>query len=177
MYSSFNKKVIKMPNKTNLSIGAVIALLIAAYLGLDLQQSQPLIPSASDTTTETLDSEPNLVPSQTTDDLDRIARAFQQRQSDLQVRSSGQVIVVLPDDHEGSRHQKFILELPNGQTVLVAHNIDLAPRIQSIQKQDQVEFYGEYEYSDKGGVIHWTHHDPARKHVDGWLKHQGRTYQ
>ena len=177
MYSSFNKKVIKMPNKTNLSIGAVIALLIAAYLGLDLQQSQPLIPSASDTTTETLDSEPNLVPSQATDDLDRIARAFQQRQSDLQVRSSGQVIAVLPDDHEGSRHQKFILELPNGQTVLVAHNIDLAPRIQSIQKQDQVEFYGEYEYSDKGGVIHWTHHDPARKHVDGWLKHQGRTYQ
>ena len=76
MYSSFNKKVIKMPNKTNLSIGAVIALLIAAYLGLDLQQSQPLIPSASDTTTETLDSEPNLVPSQKTDDLDRIARAF-----------------------------------------------------------------------------------------------------
>ncbi len=177
MYSSFNKKVIKMPNKTNLSIGAVIALLIAAYLGLDLQQSQPLIPSASDTTTETLDSEPNLVPSQTTDDLDRIARAFQQRQSDLQVRSSGQVIAVLPDDHEGSRHQKFILELPNGQTVLVAHNIDLAPRIQNIQRQDQVEFYGEYEYSDKGGVIHWTHHDPARKHVDGWLKHQGRTYQ
>jgi len=177
MYSSFNKKVIKMPNKTNLSIGAVIALLIAAYLGLDLQQSQPLIPSASDTTTETLDSEPNLVPSQTTDDLDRIARAFQQRQSDLQVRSSGQVIAVLPDDHEGSRHQKFILELQNGQTVLVAHNIDLAPRIQNIQRQDQVEFYGEYEYSDKGGVIHWTHHDPARKHVDGWLKHQGRTYQ
>ena len=70
-----------MPNKTNLGIGAVIALLIAAYLGLDLQQSQPLIPSASDTTIETLDSEPNLVPSQKTDDLDRIARAFQHRQS------------------------------------------------------------------------------------------------
>src|SRR5690606_2853083 len=177
MYLSFNKKVIKMPNKTNLSIGAVIALLIAAYLGLDLQQSQPLVPSASDTTTATPHSEPNLASSQVTDDLDRIARAFQQRQSDLQVRSSGQVIAVLPDDHEGSRHQKFILELQNGQTVLIAHNIDLAPRIQNIQKQDQVEFYGEYEYSDKGGVIHWTHHDPARKHVDGWLKHQGRTYQ
>jgi len=40
-----------------------------------------------------------------------------------------------------------------------------------------VEFFGEYEYSEKGGVIHWTHHDPSRKHVDGWLKHQGRTYQ
>ncbi len=59
-----------MPNKTNLGIGAVIALLIAAYLGLDLQQSQPLVPSASDTTTETLHSEPNSVSSQATDDLD-----------------------------------------------------------------------------------------------------------
>src|SRR5690606_37456549 len=166
-----------MPNKTNLGIGAVIALLIAAYLGLNLQQSQPVVPSVSNPTTETLHSGPNLVPSQTTDELDRVAREFQQRQSDLQVRSSGQVIAVLPDDHEGSRHQKFILELQNGQTVLVAHNIDLAPRIQNIQKQDRIEFYGEYEYSDKGGVIHWTHHDPARKHVDGWLKHQGRTYQ
>lgn len=55
----------KMPNKTNLGIGAIIILLIAAYLGLDLQQSQPLVPSASDATTETLHSEPNLVPSQT----------------------------------------------------------------------------------------------------------------
>ena len=64
------------------------------------------------------------------------------------------MVVLLKDDNEGFRHQKFILELSSGQTVLVAHNIDLAPRIQNIQKGDQVEFFGEYEYSDKGGVIH-----------------------
>ena len=95
----------------------------------------------------------------------------------MQVRASGRVIAILPDDNEGSRHQKFILKLSNEQTLLVAHNIDLAPRIANIQKDDKVEFFGEYEYSDKGGVIHWTHHDPADKHVSGWLKHQGRTYQ
>lgn len=87
------------------------------------------------------------------------------------------MIAILKDDNEGSRHQKFILELNNGHTVLVAHNIDLAPRIPNIQKGDMVEFFGEYEYSEKGGVIHWTHHNPGRKHIDGWLKYQGRTYQ
>ena len=50
------------------------------------------------------------------------------------------MIALLKDDNEGSRHQKFILELSTGQTVLVAHNIDLAPRIQNIQKGDQVVF-------------------------------------
>ncbi len=93
------------------------------------------------------------------------------------MQSSGKVIALLRDDNEGSRHQKFLLELANGQTVLVAHNIDLAPRIEALQKGDQVDFYGEYEHSDKGGVIHWTHLDPAQKHAHGWLKHQGKTYQ
>lgn len=69
--------------------------------------------------------------------------------SNLQVRASGQVVAVLADDNEGSRHQKFILKLSNGQTVLVAHNVDLAPRIANIAKGDTVEFFGEYEYSDK----------------------------
>ena len=42
---------------------------------------------------------------------------------------------------------------------------------------DTVSFFGEYEWNSKGGVIHWTHHDPARQHVAGWLKHEGRTYE
>ena len=71
----------------------------------------------------------------------------------------------------------MILQLENGLTVLIAHNIDLAPKIEGLKKGDKVEVYGEYEYSPKGGVIHWTHHDPQGKHIDGWLKYKGKIYQ
>ena len=103
--------------------------------------------------------------------------AYQKQESDIQIGGEGKVIRILPDDSEGSRHQKFILRLASGQTLLVSHNIDLAQRINSIQEGDKVEFYGEYEWNSKGGVIHWTHHDPAGQHEDGWLKHNGRVYK
>ena len=104
-------------------------------------------------------------------------QAFENRQSDLQVRGSAVVEKILPDDNKGSRHQRFIVRLQSGQKLLIAHNIDLAPRINALQENDPVEFYGEYEWNDKGGVIHWTHHDPKGRHPGGWIKHDGETYQ
>ncbi|WP_432471540.1 DUF3465 domain-containing protein [Amphritea sp. HPY] len=106
-----------------------------------------------------------------------IQDAFHNHISDLQVSGSGIVIRVLPDDLDGSRHQRFILKLSNGQTLLVAHNINLAPRISSLSKGDMVEFYGEYEWNSKGGVLHWTHHDPNGSHEDGWIKHEGQIFK
>jgi hypothetical protein len=106
-----------------------------------------------------------------------LAKAFENEQNNLQVAGNGKVTIVLPDDNLGSRHQRFILQLDSGQTILVAHNIDLAPRVSSIREGDFVEFYGEYEWNTKGGVIHWTHQDPQGRHTAGWLKHKGRIYQ
>lgn len=106
-----------------------------------------------------------------------IQSAFNNKQSNLQIQGSGKVIKQLSDDLKGSRHQRLILRLDTGQTLLIAHNIDLAPRINTIETGDTLEFYGEYEWNKKGGVIHWTHHDPSGKHVGGWLKHNGQLYQ
>ncbi|MGB2926191.1 MAG: DUF3465 domain-containing protein [Limnothrix sp.] len=106
-----------------------------------------------------------------------LANAYKNRMSNLQVQGSGQVSKMLSDDNEGSRHQRFILRLSSGQTVLIAHNIDLAPRVNSLKAGDTVEFYGEYEWNEEGGVIHWTHHDPAGQHVGGWLAHNGKRYE
>lgn len=107
----------------------------------------------------------------------QLKQAYQNHQSDLQIQGSGTVSRVLPDDNKGSRHQKFILRLDSRQTLLVAHNIDLAPRIPNLKVGDVVQFYGEYEWNDKGGVIHWTHRDPGNRHAHGWLKHQGKIYE
>ncbi|MCJ7773772.1 MAG: DUF3465 domain-containing protein [Desulfobacterales bacterium] len=103
--------------------------------------------------------------------------AYENRESNLQVGGSGVVIKILPDDLHGSRHQKFILRLSSGQTILISHNIDLAHRVNSLREGDKVEFFGEYEWNSKGGVVHWTHDDPDGLHKGGWLKHKGSTYQ
>lgn len=106
-----------------------------------------------------------------------LKNAFENNISGFQVGGAGKVIEILPDDNQGSRHQRFILNLDSKQTLLVAHNIDLAPKIENLKVNDHVNFYGEYEWNSKGGVIHWTHHDPNGKHEGGWLNHGGKMYQ
>jgi hypothetical protein len=106
-----------------------------------------------------------------------ISRAFKERKSNIPVEGEGVVIRLLSDDLNGSRHQRFILRLASGQTLLIAHNIDIAPRVVGLKKDDNVRFYGEYVWNEKGGMVHWTHHDPKGLHAAGWLKHNGRTYQ
>ncbi len=114
---------------------------------------------------------------ETTVSADRIGYLYENKISNVQVEGEGQVKAILRDDLQGSRHQKFILGLPSGGTLLISHNIDLAPRIDTLKKGDTVGFFGEYEWNEKGGVVHWTHHDPAERHVGGWLKHNGRVYR
>lgn len=99
-----------------------------------------------------------------------LARAFREQQSDLQVEGEGRVKKVLPDDRDGRPHQRFILELSNGQTVLVAHNLELGERLAKLAVGERIAFAGEYEWNARGGVIHWTHADPRGQHPPGWLR-------
>lgn len=149
----------------------MVLLVAALYAGYD--RTQGLDGLGGRSASEVATAVP--VPADAADAL--IRAAFAERRSDVQVAGQGMVSKVLADDNDGSRHQRFILALPSGHKVLVAHNIDLAPRIQGLQAGDTVAFNGEYEWTEKGGVIHWTHHDPAGRHENGWLKHGGQTYQ
>lgn len=103
--------------------------------------------------------------------------AYTHHSDRVPVQGGGHVIAVLPDDRKGSQHQRFILKLNSGQTVLVAHNIDLAPRIEGLSEGDFITFSGEYAWNEDGGVVHWTHRDPQRHHADGWLQRGGQLYQ
>jgi len=106
-----------------------------------------------------------------------VQKAFVNQKSDIQIHGEGRVTKVLRDDTKGLQHQKFILRISPEHTVLVAHNIDVAPRLPGLKAGDRVEFYGEYEWTTQGGVIHWTHRDSSGHHADGWLKYNGKTYQ
>jgi Protein of unknown function (DUF3465) len=137
-----------------LAVFAVAIYGLAQQQGISVAEFSPL--SQSDTTLQT---------------------AFANHQSDLQLQGQGVVKKVLPDDRKGLQHQKFILQTGPEQTVLVAHNIEVADRLPGLKKGEIVEFYGEYEWTAQGGVVHWTHHDPSGRHQNGWLKYNGRTYQ
>lgn len=106
-----------------------------------------------------------------------INEAYKQKRSDVFVQDSATVIKLLKDDNHGARHQRFIIDIGAGKTVLVAHNIDLAPRINALKVGDRIEFRGEYIYKPKGGVLHWTHHDPKNKIIGGWITHEDEEYQ
>tara|TARA_R110002167_G_scaffold57840_6_gene163722 strand:+ start:86779 stop:87225 length:447 start_codon:yes stop_codon:yes gene_type:complete len=140
----------------------LLGLAIFGYLGKNVETTQIV---------------QNVYAGYTTGSDSTLQNAIDNQQSNAQVAGAGEVIKVLADDLKGSRHQRFILKIASGTTLLVAHNIDLASRIDGLNVGDTVEFYGVYEFNNKGGVIHWTHHDPRGQHPGGWLKHNGSTYQ
>ena len=100
---------------------------------------------------------------------DAVEQAFAAQRSGLWLETRGRVIRILKDDNEGARHQKFILQLDGGHSVLVAHNIDLARRIPA-REGVSLTVRGRYEWNDRGGVIHWTHHDPDGQEQGGWIE-------
>src|SRR5678815_4883295 len=103
--------------------------------------------------------------------------AISNHASNADGEGQGPVATILPDDTTGKRHQRFIVRLKSRQTILIAHNIDLAQRVSSLKEGDVVTFSGVYEWNPKGGVVHWTHRDPAGRHRAGWIKHQGEVFQ
>ncbi len=109
-----------------------------------------------------------------------VRAAFKRRAVDTWVEGTGRVHKVLSDDNEGSRHQRFILNIKGGAflrpfTVLVAHNIDLARRV-PLKEGDKIHFKGEYKWSEQGGTLHWTHKDPGNWHDGGWIKRGLKRY-
>ena len=147
-------------------LGAVIVM--ACLLGVMPSGCSTAVPASGTGITQ--------VPSADAGDA-LLARAFADRTSDLEVEGQGTVTRLLADDTEGDRHQRFIVQLASGQTLLVTHNVDVAPRVRALQVGDTISFKGEYVWNEQGGLIHWTHHDPDGDHTGGWIKHNGRTFE
>ena len=92
------------------------------------------------------------------------------------IEVKGFVIRLLSDDDDGSRHQRFIIDIGNRRTLLIAHNIDLAKRV-PLGMGDRVTIRGMYEWNDLGGLVHWTHHDPLGVEDGGYVRYRSKVYQ
>jgi hypothetical protein len=105
-----------------------------------------------------------------------VKRIYDKNDTGSWVEASGFVKRLLSDDNDGSRHQRLILDMRNGQSLLIAHNLDLAKRV-PVGLGDRIRFQGMYEWNDLGGLIHWTHHDPMGVEDGGYIKYRTRVYQ
>jgi Protein of unknown function (DUF3465) len=72
-------------------------------------------------------------------------------------------------------HEAFDVASSAGK-VEVVDNVDIAPRC-PVKAGDRIEVAGELVH-DPGRlpVLHWTHHDPAHLHRDGFIRLHGRLY-
>ena len=91
------------------------------------------------------------------------------------IEDTGVVRRLLSDDDDGSRHQRFVLRLGTGQTLLIAHNVEVAERV-PLGLGDRVRFRGIYEWNDLGGLVPWTHNDPHGSGDGGWVRFRKRAY-
>jgi hypothetical protein len=107
-----------------------------------------------------------------------VERAYAEHQSSVEVTADGVVTRLLADESGPSgTHQRFIIRLAGAsQTVLVENNVTIGQRA-PVAVGDAVMVHGEYVWNDQGGLIHFTHHDPAPSHEGGWIEVHGSRYQ
>ena len=108
-----------------------------------------------------------------------VCSAYHDGRSGVEVVADGHVAAVLGvAQGRVSPHEGFLVRLDSGcdVTVRVEANTDLMGEF-GIARGDRVVVKGEYDYYPRGGVIHWTHHDPRGRHEGGYVQVGGRTYQ
>jgi hypothetical protein len=108
---------------------------------------------------------------------DQAARAYADQSDGRMITVRATVDHLMSDDRDGSPHQRFVVRTASGQTLMVAHNIELAQRLDGLRPGDTVTLYGEYVWNNHGGLMHWTHRDPSGRHAAGYIEWQGRRYQ
>ncbi len=111
----------------------------------------------------------------TINDAGLIQQAYSDRVSNIHVETDATVTLLLPVVEDLQRIQVFAIELENGHKLYVHHDLDLAPSV-PVKPGALIRLRGEYDWSPDGGVIHWTHADPAGKRDGGWIEVQGRRY-
>ena len=86
-----------------------------------------------------------------------------------------EVVQLLPDDLNGSQHQKFVVRLSSGDKVMIVYNLDLCPKV-PLRVGDRVAAGGEFIWTKGGGLLHWVHYDPKANRPHGYVSVGGKAY-
>lgn len=107
-----------------------------------------------------------------------VRSAFERHSGAVEVTAAGIVERVLSDQEGPSgTHERFIVRLSGVDlTVLIEHNVTIAPRV-PVHVGGPVVVRGEYIWNSEGGLVHFTHHDPDRSHEGGYVLYAGTRYE
>jgi Protein of unknown function (DUF3465) len=88
-------------------------------------------------------------------------------------------VTSLPDyfmgTHTHCEHEEFSATTASGP-IEVIDNVALAPPV-PVRPGDRIEVRGEMVHDPgKAPIVHWTHHDPAHRHPDGFIRFRGKVY-
>ncbi len=105
--------------------------------------------------------------------------AYSRRLSNIPLTATGTVTEILADDTDATPHQRFIVKIEGGHTILVAHSLLRAYRV-PVKIGDKIEAHGTYVWNRYGGLLHNTHHyghectgSYCEVHEDGYINFVG----
>lgn len=113
--------------------------------------------------------------SQVSDDS-QIINAVRNRRNAFFVEGAHlKVFQILPEDHNGLPHQKWMATLSNGSRVMIVYNLDMGEAV-PLKVGDEFSVGGQFIWTKKGALVHWTHEDPRKNRPDGYVIYNGRNY-
>jgi hypothetical protein len=75
-----------------------------------------------------------------------------------------------------AEHEAFNVRSDDGRNLEVVDNVKLAPPV-PVHVGDRITIQGELvPNAASGPLVHWTHHDPAGAHPDGFIDFAGKRY-
>lgn len=115
------------------------------------------------------------VPGEVTDDSALVEAIATHRNAFYVEAGNLRVTQILPEDNQGLPHQKWVAVTSTGETILVVYNLDMGPRV-PVKVGDHFAVGGQFIWSKRGPLIHWTHDDPRKYRPDGYIYFNGLVY-
>lgn len=107
---------------------------------------------------------------------DRLIETFESGRTGIWASGQGPVVQILGDQEIGGEMmQRFTVRLNEELVVQIRHSLDNAERV-PVERDDEVQFQGYYEWEARGGFISLTHNDPNQPGSGGFIRVDGTRY-